>query len=79
VLSWIFAEDDRLVIIARDHIPRNLSLPGVRTAFDFPPWPSGHTARLAAKIALNSGGEYVICRNNCLRVTRYLGWLCARA
>ena len=74
VLSWIFAEDDRLIIIARDHIARNLSLPGVRTGFDLSPWPSGPTARRAAKTALNSGGDYVTCRKQLL--TRHaIPWL----
>ena len=66
VLSWIFAEDDRLVIVARDYVGRKVNLPGVRTASESPPWPLASTSRHTTKTAVNSGGEYVSCRKQLL-------------
>ncbi|KAF8590616.1 hypothetical protein K439DRAFT_1382139 [Ramaria rubella] len=75
VLSWIFAEDDRLMIIIRDYVARSVSLPGVRIASDPPPWPSTPTGRYTTKTVANSGGgEYVMCRRQLL--TRHaIPWL----
>jgi Phorbol esters/diacylglycerol binding domain (C1 domain) len=74
VLSWIFAEDDRLVVVARDYVARNASLPGVRAASEPPPWPFTSTSRYNTKTTVNSGGEYVSCRKQLL--TRHaIPWL----
>ncbi|KAF8522278.1 hypothetical protein BU17DRAFT_44873 [Hysterangium stoloniferum] len=75
ILSWILSEDDRLILIARDHINQNLSLPGVRTTTDESPWPS-NLSRQASKAAVNSGGEYVQCRKQLLARCA-LPWLAA--
>lgn len=74
VLSWIFAEDDRLVVVARDYVARNVHLPGVRTASETPSWPFTSTNRYNSKTTVNSGGEYVSCRKQLL--TRHaIPWL----
>ncbi|KAG1803828.1 uncharacterized protein HD556DRAFT_1226659 [Suillus plorans] len=76
VLSWIFAEDDNLAKILRDFIPQGINLPGVRSGFDVPVWPTTHDVRRAPSSSINNGGDYVAARR-CL-LSRYAArWLLA--
>jgi Phorbol esters/diacylglycerol binding domain (C1 domain) len=66
VLSWIFAEDDRLIVVAREYVAHKHSLPGVRSVSDPSPWPPTPTPRYNTQATVNSGGEYVSCRKQLL-------------
>ncbi|KDQ07904.1 hypothetical protein BOTBODRAFT_180257 [Botryobasidium botryosum FD-172 SS1] len=76
VASWIMAEDDRLLSIARDYVAIGRVPPGIRSTHDLPSWPSSTSARLTGLSSANSGGDYVASRRQLL--AKYaMRWLLA--
>ncbi|KAK7693413.1 hypothetical protein QCA50_002981 [Cerrena zonata] len=75
ILTWIFAEDDNLIIIMREYVARGRNLPGVRSGIEVQTWPSPANTR-AAGGSSNSGGDYVASRRALLQ--RYAApWMLA--
>jgi len=62
--------------ILRDFIPSGMNLPGIRSAFDTPMWPTPRDARRAQTSSANNSGGYVAARRSLL--SRYAArWLLA--
>ncbi|EJD52997.1 hypothetical protein AURDEDRAFT_180591 [Auricularia subglabra TFB-10046 SS5] len=51
VLQWIFAEDDRLVVVARDYDRPGIPVPGVPAPTDVYPWPKGAGLQEAQRVS----------------------------
>ncbi|EJD06034.1 uncharacterized protein FOMMEDRAFT_119510 [Fomitiporia mediterranea MF3/22] len=66
VLSWVLSEDDNLVIILREYIAKNKSLPGVPSAAENHAWPNNNPSRSTSSGSVNNGGDYVACRKSLL-------------
>lgn len=60
----------------RDYVARGLSLPGVRSGVDIPPWPSTSQTRPTPASSANNGGDYVAGRRS-LSMRYAARWLLA--
>ncbi|KAL0946866.1 hypothetical protein HGRIS_013032 [Hohenbuehelia grisea] len=76
VLSWIIAEDEKLIIVLRDYLPKKARLPGVRTPNDPVPWPFVQNSRPTPASSVNNGGDYIALRRT-LQTRYVVPWLLA--